>query len=50
MSLEEQLKHIKQDYPEAWEFLHSPPDLELPKFNDNDEMITREEIEDESIH
>ena len=43
MSLQEQLEHIKTEYPEAWEYLNEPNEARLPRFDDNDEMITEEE-------
>lgn len=43
MSLQEQLEHIKVEYPEAWEYLNEPNEARLPRFDDNDEMITEEE-------
>ena len=39
LSLEEQIRRIKKKYPEAYAYLTKPPDLELPKFDDNDEPI-----------
>lgn len=48
MPLEEQLKHIKQEYPEGYDYLSS--EFKLPQFDDNDELITKEEQKDESIH
>ena len=48
MPLEEQLKHIKQEYPEGYDYLSS--EFKLPRFDDNDELITEEERTNESIH
>ena len=42
MPLEEQLEHVKNEYPEAWAFLNEPHEARLPRFDDNDEMITEE--------
>lgn len=45
MSLQEQLEHIKTEYPEAWEYLNESKEARLPRFDDNDEMITEEDEE-----
>lgn len=54
MSLEEQIKYIKSEMPEAWEYFREQADdaeargraeamtAVLPKFDDNDEMIEEE--------
>ena len=47
MPLAEQLKHIKQEYPDGYDYLSS--ELKLPQYDDNDELITKEENKDESI-
>ena len=51
MTMAEQLAEIKRNYPEAWEYIKEMLDYreqlgmetalkpELPKFDDNDEMI-----------
>lgn len=42
MPLEEQLEIIKKEFPEAWKYLHESPDLQLPEYDDNDELIVKE--------
>lgn len=44
MPLEEQLKHIKQEYPEGYDYLTS--EIKLPRFDDNDEIISEKEEDD----
>ena len=48
MPLAEQLEHIKKKYPEGYDYLSS--EVQLPQFDENDELITKEETKDESIH
>lgn len=43
MSLQEQLEHIKAEYPEAWKYLNEPNEARLPRFDDNDEMIEEDD-------
>ena len=51
MTVEEELEHVRIEYPKAWQVLHKPPDdLTLPKFDDNDEMIAEEDNNNEGIH
>lgn len=46
MTVEEELEHVRIEYPKAWKVLHkSPDDLQLPQFDDNDEMVAEEESE-----
>lgn len=45
LSLEEQIRRIKKKYPEAYAYLVKPPDLELPQFDDNDEIIVQKRSE-----
>lgn len=44
MPLEEQLKHIKQEYPEGYDYLTS--EIKLPRFDDDDEIISEKEEDD----
>lgn len=42
MSIQEQLKYIKENMPEAYEYLtreETTDDIPLPKFDDNDEIV-----------
>lgn len=48
MPLEEQLKHIAQEYPEGYDYLTS--EVKLPQYDDNDELIKEEDKTNESIH
>lgn len=48
MPLAEQLKNIKQEYPEGYDYLSS--EVQLPQYDENDDLITKEENKDESIH
>jgi hypothetical protein len=55
MTLEEELEHVKREYPQAWSHLLGvdPMQPTLPKFDDNDEMyFTQKEERDhaEGIH
>ena len=51
MTVEEELEHVRIEYPKAWQVLHKPPDdLKLPRFDDNDEMIAEEDNNNEGIH
>lgn len=43
--LKEQLEHMKKEHPEL---LNS--EIKLPQFDDNDEMIKKEEDDNEGIH
>ena len=59
MTLTDELMHIKAEYPQAWEYMREIREgalaegyhegmtdathAELPKFNDNDEMIEEDE-------
>ena len=49
MTLKEQLLYIETHLPDAWEYLHDISKAELPKFDDNDEVITKEDKNHESI-
>lgn len=40
MTLQEQLIIVERDYPEAWKYLHDAAGVQLPKFDDNDEIIS----------
>ena len=40
MTLQEQLIIVERDYPEAWKYLHDAAGVQLPKFDDNDEVIS----------
>lgn len=44
MPLEEQLKHIKQEYPEGYDYLSK--EIKLPRFDDDDEVISEKEEEE----
>jgi hypothetical protein len=39
MSLKEQLFFIETHLPDAWEYLHDIAKAELPKFDENDEIV-----------
>lgn len=41
MSLQEQLKYIKENMPEAYEYLtkEDSSDISLPTFDDNDDLV-----------
>ena len=43
LSVKEQLIFAESYLPDAWEFLHDTAQAELPKFDDNDEIIKEEE-------
>ena len=47
MTLAEQLEKIKTEYPEAWKYLNESKEIRLPKFDENDEIISSEEMEGE---
>lgn len=40
MTLKEQLEIVERDYPDAWEYLHDTAGVQLPKFDDNDELVS----------
>jgi len=40
MTLKEQLEIVERDYPDAWEYLHDTAGVPLPKYDDNDEIIS----------
>jgi hypothetical protein len=40
MTLKEQLEIVERDYPDAWEYLHDTAGVPLPKYDDNDEMVS----------
>lgn len=40
MTLKEQLEIVERDYPDAWEYLHDTSGLQLPKFDDNDDLVS----------
>jgi hypothetical protein len=40
MSLKQQLLFCESYLPDAWEYLHDTADVQLPKFDDNDEVIS----------
>ena len=41
MPLAEQLKHIKEEYPDGYDYLTS--EIELPKYDENDELVRKED-------
>ena len=45
MTLEEELMHVKMEYPKAWNHLLGVDSMQptLPKFDDNDEMFFSQE-------
>ena len=45
MSLDRQLLFVESYLPDAWEFLHDLQQVQLPKFDDNDNMIFGSEEE-----
>ena len=47
MTLAEQLEKVKTEYPEAWKYLNESKEIRLPKFDENDEIISSEEMEGE---
>ncbi len=40
MTLEEQLLYVETHFPDAWEYLHDIAGVQLPKFDDNDEVVS----------
>jgi hypothetical protein len=43
MTLGEQLLFVECFLPDAWEYLHDIDKVRLPKFDDNDEWIVKED-------
>jgi hypothetical protein len=43
MSLKQQLLFVETYLPDAWEYLKDTNGAQLPKFDDNDEWITKED-------
>jgi hypothetical protein len=41
--LKQQLLFVESYLPDAWEFLHDVNGAQLPKFDDNDEWIVKED-------
>jgi hypothetical protein len=40
LDLRQQLLFVESYLPDAWEYLHDTADVQLPKFNDDDEVIS----------
>lgn len=40
LSIEEQLLFVESYLPDAWEYLHDTAGVPLPKFDDNDEIVS----------
>ena len=43
LDLKQQLLFVESYLPDAWEFLHDINGAQLPKFDDNDEWIVKED-------
>ena len=40
LDLKQQLLFVESYLPDAWEYLHDTVGLQLPKFDDDDEMVS----------
>jgi hypothetical protein len=40
VTLEEQLFFVECFFPDAWEYLHDIAGVRLPKYDDNDEIVS----------
>ncbi len=40
MTLAEQLLYVETHFPDAWEYLHDTAGVQLPKYDDNDEVVS----------
>lgn len=45
LSTKEQLLFAESFLPDAWEYLHDIPKSELPKYDDNDEIVKEDDDE-----
>ena len=43
MSLKDQLLYIETHMPDAWEYLHDIAKAELPKYDEDDEVVEEDE-------
>lgn len=43
LDLKQQLLFIESYLPDAWEYLNDISSTKLPKFDDNDELVVKEE-------
>ena len=43
LDLKQQLLFCESYLPDAWEYLHDTAGIQLPKFDDNDEWIVKED-------
>lgn len=43
MSLKDQLIYIETHMPDAWEYLHDISKAELPKYDEDDEVVEEDE-------
>ena len=41
LDLKQQLLFVESYLPDAWEYLHDTNGVQLPKFDDDDEMIVK---------
>ena len=43
LDLKQQLLFVESYLPDAWEYLNDISSVKLPTFDDNDELVTKEE-------
>ena len=49
LDLKQQLLFVESYLPDAWEYLHDTQQVKLPRYDDNDDLITREDKRYEGI-
>lgn len=47
LDLKQQLLFVESYLPDAWEYLHDTQQVKLPRYDDNDEIVTGEESKNE---